>query len=430
MSESSTAILVLGMHRSGTSALTRVLNLLGAHVGDDLLAAKADNARGFWEHAEAVAIHDRLLTALGMSWHDPRELPAGWLASSAGRTAAGEVARLIERDMKGKRLWAVKDPRMCRLAPLWIEALRSLGIGAKAVLAVRDPYEVASSLHVRDGWSHQHTYLMWAEHLLEALRATADIPRALVSYEQLLGNWRMHIGRLADQLGISWDPGPEHAGPAIEAFLTPDERHHDVSHSGLDVQFGYVPPTFLKRLHAACVETSLDANWRRLDEFDRQFSAVAEVFAGPMDEVTTSRDKAAQVGLEQGHLAQERLERIHQLQVELEEAVRNQANLQTLAVERIERIHQLDAALATATTERGAFEALSAERIERIHQLQADLARLQHVELDLASRTSEMHSVRDQLKDLSNLAGSRWWALKRVVRPLRPSQSLSAPVKG
>lgn len=416
MSADSTAILVLGMHRSGTSALTRVLNLLGAYVGNDLLAAKADNAGGFWEHAEAVAIHDRLLAALGRSWHDARELPSGWMQSTAGKVAAGEVAQLIERDMKGERLWTVKDPRMCRLAPLWIQVLRGLGIATKAVLVVRDPYEVASSLHVRDGWSHRHAYLMWIEHLLEAIRATADVPRALVSYQQLLGDWRTHMGRLADQLELTWSPEIEQAGPAVEAYLAPGERHHDASRQSPDVQTEQAPLPYLKNLYAACVETSLDKDWHRLADFDSQFSAVSAVFAGPMDEVIIERDAASRHGLEQEHLALERLERIHQLEVESRAA-------QTLALERIERIHELDAALATTAGERGAFEALAVERIERIHQLQGDLARLQSAELDLAVRTSELHQVREQLEHLSILAGSRWWALKRVLRPLRPPRS-------
>lgn len=413
MSADSTAILVLGMHRSGTSALTRVLNLLGAHVGNDLLAAKADNTRGFWEHAEAVAIHDRLLAALGRSWHDSRELPSGWLKSTAGKVAAGEVARLIERDMKDERLWVVKDPRMCRLVPLWMQVLRDLGIAAKAVLVVRDPYEVASSLHVRDGWTHRHAYLMWVEHLLDAIRATADVPRALVSYHQLLGDWRAHMRRLADQLELNWDPDIEQATPAIEAYLAPDERHHDVSRQSPDVQAEQAPPPYLKNLYSACVETSLDKNWLRLVEFDSQFSAVSAVFAGPMDEVIIERDAARQYGAEQEHLTLERLERIRQLEVELRAA-------QTLALERIERIHQLDAALATIAGERGAFEALAMERLGRIHQLEADLAR---AELDLTVRTSELHQVREQLEHMLALAGSRWWALKRVLRPLRLPQS-------
>lgn len=387
MSADSTAILVLGMHRSGTSALTRVLNLLGAHVGSDLLAARADNAGGFWEHAEAVAIHDRLLAALGRSWHDARELPSGWMQSTAGKVAAGEVKRLIERDMKDERLWAVKDPRMCRLAPLWIQVLRDLGIATKAVLVARDPFEVARSLHVRDGWTHRHAYLMWMEHLLEAIRATADVPRALVSYQQLLEDWRTHMRRLAGQLELVWDPGIEQAGPAVEAYLAPGERHHDVLRQSPDVQAEQAPPPCLRNLYAACVETSLDKNWHRLAEFDSQFSAMSSVFDGPMDEVIIERDAARRHGTE----------------------------LERLALERLERIYQLEAESRAAQT-------LALERIELIHQLQGDLARLQRAELDLAVRTSELHQVRGQLEHLFLLAGSRLWALKRVLRPLRPPQ--------
>ena len=71
-------LLVLGMHRSGTSALTRLLNLHGAVLGDDLLPAGHDNPSGFWELREAVAIHERLLAGLGMAWDDPRALPPDW----------------------------------------------------------------------------------------------------------------------------------------------------------------------------------------------------------------------------------------------------------------------------------------------------------------------------------------------------------------
>src|SRR5579859_1689857 len=93
-----TAILVLGMHRSGTSATTRVLNLLGADLGANLLEAQADNAKGFWEHAEAVQIHEELLAALGRTWHDVREMPDDWLEQPASYAAIDKIARLIRRD--------------------------------------------------------------------------------------------------------------------------------------------------------------------------------------------------------------------------------------------------------------------------------------------------------------------------------------------
>ena len=75
------AILVLGMHRSGTSAVTGALRLCGVELGTELMQPGSDNPKGFWEHAGVVAIHERLLAALERSWNDPRPLPADWLQS-------------------------------------------------------------------------------------------------------------------------------------------------------------------------------------------------------------------------------------------------------------------------------------------------------------------------------------------------------------
>ena len=72
----SRSIIVLGMHRSGTSALTGVLSYLGADPGPSLIPGiEGINPKGFWEHSEIVKVHNNLLTALGSSWDDERALP-------------------------------------------------------------------------------------------------------------------------------------------------------------------------------------------------------------------------------------------------------------------------------------------------------------------------------------------------------------------
>jgi len=107
--ETRKVILVLGMHRSGTSAVTRCLNLLGAEVGDKLLPPAEDNRSGFWEHADVVAVHEELLKDLGRVWHDARALPEGWLLSAAARKARGKLARLISGEFDAGALWAIKE---------------------------------------------------------------------------------------------------------------------------------------------------------------------------------------------------------------------------------------------------------------------------------------------------------------------------------
>jgi hypothetical protein len=118
-----TGTLVLGMHRSGTSATAGALAAAGFHLGDDLLEAGADNPRGYWEHAGVVAINERLLSALGRRWDDPRPMPAGWQDGEAAQSASDDIARLLARLAQDRAPWAIKDPRLCRLLPLWMDAM-------------------------------------------------------------------------------------------------------------------------------------------------------------------------------------------------------------------------------------------------------------------------------------------------------------------
>jgi len=107
---SPTAILVLGMHRSGTSALTRVLNLRGADLGRDLLAPKDDNELGFWENQTILDLHEKLLAQLGATWHDT-VLPEEWLDSEPAHRFKQELADTLGQQFGNSRLQLVKDPR-------------------------------------------------------------------------------------------------------------------------------------------------------------------------------------------------------------------------------------------------------------------------------------------------------------------------------
>ncbi len=105
--KTSRAILVLGMHRSGTSAATRVINLLGADLGHDLLPTAGDNPRGFWEHRAIVEIHEELLAALDRSWHDVRSMPENWLSSEPASIARDKLVNLLGKEFSDRDLWAV-----------------------------------------------------------------------------------------------------------------------------------------------------------------------------------------------------------------------------------------------------------------------------------------------------------------------------------
>ncbi|EIM02482.1 hypothetical protein UUC_09143 [Rhodanobacter denitrificans] len=215
------------MHRSGTSAATRVVNLLGAQLGDRMLASAADNESGFWEHADIVRIDNALLNALGRDWHDLRPLPEGWMHGEAAKAARAALVETLGEQFHGDALWAVKDPRMCLLLPLWLDVLRELDVEPCTLLVVRHPVEVAQSLQVRDGLPLPQSLWLWLRYTVAAEHATRGLPRAVVGYSSLLEDWRGAMTRAAAAMCIDWPKPMDETEGAIDAFLNVSRRHHE-----------------------------------------------------------------------------------------------------------------------------------------------------------------------------------------------------------
>ncbi|HKZ11332.1 MAG TPA: hypothetical protein VJL61_11590 [Rhodanobacteraceae bacterium] len=272
----SEAILVVGMHRSGTSAATRVLNLLGVELGGSLLDPGPGNRLGHWEHREVVAIHEALLRDLGMSWDDTRALPVEWTASAAAHAAMQRIAGLVAQEFSGSKLWAVKDPRLCRFLPLWIEALAGSGIDLRVLFVVRHPAAVADSLKARDGLDAAGTHLRWLEHFAEAEFATRDLPRAIILYDDLLSDWRSAMEWLAACFRLRWPGSIAAASPEIDAFLSEGERHNLVGKGNDPV--GSAPSGRLYELCIACARGH--GTWRAISATVDDYRSWAPAFLG------------------------------------------------------------------------------------------------------------------------------------------------------
>lgn len=212
------ALLVLGMHRSGTSAFTRVCNLLGAELGSELLAPQPDNPSGFWEHRELNRLHDEALAALDREWWDVR--PAACDPDAQALRGTREAMTAVVRSEFAKTpLWAVKDPRICRLLPLWRAVLDDVGARGHAVLVVRDPAGVISSLCRRDDFSSETAGLLWLLHVVEAERETRGMPRTVVHFESLREDWLRVMRDVEADLDITWPVPADRAREEVEAFL-------------------------------------------------------------------------------------------------------------------------------------------------------------------------------------------------------------------
>ncbi|MCB1679322.1 MAG: hypothetical protein KDI16_11635 [Halioglobus sp.] len=147
-------LFVVGMHRSGTSALCAALQACGASFGDHLLDPMAGvNAEGFWEDAEVVALNQTLLARAGADWYSVGEpqLETDWNTAPFDDLRRAATA-IIRRGFGAGRVEAVKDPRLCITLPWWRSLCADLGIESSICVIRRSPAEVARSLQARDGF--------------------------------------------------------------------------------------------------------------------------------------------------------------------------------------------------------------------------------------------------------------------------------------
>ena len=303
----STALVVLGMHRSGTSALTGMLHHLGVALGERLMAASPANPRGYWEHTELVTIHGSLMSALGRGWDDIRPMPAGFEHSQPARLASEELRNVLRRDVAVAPLWGVKDPRLCRVLPLWNALLAAEKVSPRYLLMIRHPADVAASLATRDGISTARAYLLWLGHVLDAERGTRGKPRVIIHYEELVGTtgWRAVRDRIASEFGITWPRRDAAADADVDAFLAPELRRNRVSDRDQSAQ--PVLPYWVSMVYTALREGELHLD-DACDAARRELAAASELFipilgetGQALDEVRSAQQAqhAAQAGLEQ-----------------------------------------------------------------------------------------------------------------------------------
>ena len=219
------AIVVLGMHRSGTSAVCGALDVLGVNFGKHLMPANAANPKGYWEHPEIVAWHDELLRSLGSRWDNDRPLPSDWVERDITRDIRSLLMGILERDFAHASLFGLKDPRMCRLMPLWLPIFQTLRIEPHFVLTVRHPWEVAESLAKRDGLEHPKSYLLWLEHLVQAISATRAHQQSVVCYEEMIDDPVKVLTGLRKELGVNLR-APFRVRTSLRKFLETSLRHH------------------------------------------------------------------------------------------------------------------------------------------------------------------------------------------------------------
>ena len=215
-------ILVLGMHRSGTSAITRGLQAMGVSLGDRLLPPGGDNPTGYWEDRDVFQLNVDILDSIGATWDDLIPITLDRVEALKSTDFLPRAIDLLQHKFLTAELVGIKEPRLTKLLPFWIHVFRACNLQTDYIIAIRHPLSVAKSLAVRNALPPDRSYLLWLTHIIPSLSETQTARRVLVDYDRLMQTPNRELQRIANLLDLTLDPRQVQS---YELFLDAALRH-------------------------------------------------------------------------------------------------------------------------------------------------------------------------------------------------------------
>lgn len=344
-------VLIAGMHRSGTSALTRILSLHGYALPQTLLQAARSNETGFWESVPVNRLNDRILASVGATWQSWRPFTEepGQMPGYAGLKQEARDLLASEYGQAGN--FVLKDPRLCRLMPFWLDVLADLGARPYVISPLRNPQETAASLEQRNGLPQPLGQLIWLRYVLDVEMATRGLPRSMPRYSALIDDWRDAMFKIGRETGLAWTRDTEGVSEEINAFLSPGHRHHQV----VDAVFLHDPAEsrWVRDAYAIFLKWSAtgedQADHQELDRIRAEFSAIPAQLEPVLDAGRKSMDEARRLR-----------KKLDSQSSELTGATRQLAQREAEAAVYSGRFEQTQARLESVIREEGALEGKAA----------------------------------------------------------------------
>ncbi len=217
-----TVICVLGMHRSGTSMLMRLLNICGICIGEerDMVSATNSNKKGYWEHKKVLKINEEILKIFDGQWERPPMLKDGWENDSRLSELYVEAKKFIDKMNNDYDVWGFKEPRTCLTLPFWQKIIPNMTY----IISFRTPNDVAKSLHKRGDMIFSDGVILWALYWKLILKYTKREKKYFTFFDRFFLNWQKELKGLVkfiDKKNITMD-GHE---SEIEDFISPNLRH-------------------------------------------------------------------------------------------------------------------------------------------------------------------------------------------------------------
>jgi hypothetical protein len=241
-------IIILGMHRSGTSAVTRLINMLGAYVGEEnvLMPPAEDNQKGYWERHDIWPINHAVMEHFGGCWFCPPDIdPAAFDGDAFSQLKLKAKALLSQLD--ARRPWVLKDPRMCMTFSFW----RPLLERPICVLVIRHPISVARSLQERNRIPLPVGLAIWEKYVLQSLKDSAGMPRFIVDYDEVMRDPYGELQRIHERLVTLHVRGLKMPDPCeVAAFVDPTLHHNRVATAVVQQTLNQAQHDFYKALQS------------------------------------------------------------------------------------------------------------------------------------------------------------------------------------
>lgn len=250
-------VLILGMHRSGTSAVARALSVFGVDLGDKLMpGAEGNNRKGFFEDEDVIALNDAILRRLGAKWSSRTPLDPKWFDGCGKWPEFTQATNLLRQRLSGVDCYGTKDPRIALLLPFWSEVFDRLSLSIHTIVACRNPLSVAASLAKRDLIPTDWSLLLWEKYNLDALGWLAEHDGVVVDFDQLMENPRAQLGRMAAYMEEFSELSAAGADLYVDEFLEQGLRHHVIA--PIELERTVVVADHVKNLYRILIELSLD----------------------------------------------------------------------------------------------------------------------------------------------------------------------------
>ncbi|MFO8088495.1 MAG: hypothetical protein R6U13_01545, partial [Desulfatiglandaceae bacterium] len=225
---------ILGMHRSGSTVLAGCLKLMGVNLENATVQGDHDGHSGSFENSEIGKIHETLLRHLGCRWDMESGFQRNWEKGRAAKKAEESLGSILQRRfLTEDRPFAVGDPRMCRLMPLWKTVLANHDVKPCVVVILRQPTEVAMSLEQCCGLDLTKGHRLWSAYNREAFEGCTGLEYLLITFDQLLADPVGTLRSLAELSSLSGLDPVGHAWEILNFVRQELKIHHQSEAEGL-----------------------------------------------------------------------------------------------------------------------------------------------------------------------------------------------------